>query len=966
MLREKSLEYFVKIRIIAWNIHFIINIMSDFKELQVFYTNNIVGNLEILLKKNKDKILTHEDNIKNLSKLYTQNYNILPDGKIVVLNTDNEEVGTIDSIAELTPFLEQLEKDAKRKEDTNNRNIKTLTNENEVIEKILSNKNFSFTLFVQGKTVDATFESSDPKIKKLLQSKSKSLLQDLPVIEEKVGDFTKETQSHLVDNEESVEENNSDLDTSELSNANEETLDVTTEAHSVIDTMSQEVAEDPDSDLFSDNTFIFEDDSKVALPEEGVEDLSFDIPSEDGSSMGDDVSTENNFSVNDLDFSFENTSDTVEDFSFVDTSTNNDLEGIDYTLDVENDPVNVMNTLPEEDIEAQEETITDIDFSLDAENDINNLFDEEVIQNNLDSFEEGSTDSLTFDEAVEDGNEVKQEGMGDVGGKNNSYLDDFEDTTLFSEDNFEDTNLFLEDTENNSEETDDLFVEAHETDVPEDSDDFLFSEDVNTAQEEQTEVAEQHSDENDFLFDEEVSTHESIDDASDDFDLFVDEESKAVADSIDAASDDFDLFVEEESEEVADTAENQNEEDDFLFEDEEYTEEQPANDISLEDNEDNSDELFVEADEDFDFVEVNSEDVAIENAPEKEGNTTIIHNHYHTTTGTASVDSAVTAPIPASINVVGATSDVGNLDIPTIPSETFDINSIGNLDVELPESPTLEHAETQYMDAKTVSEPQDTEKQKVIPEWRNEQKEENIAFQETNFANISDSSSDVLSFLSDLKKKNYISENLSPKAFVLKKEGFLDRYSSREKTIGVIAIVLVGVIVASVIGFLSVISNLNSTIVSKDNALQNKTTEATAMKNKEEALRKELETKQAQEQANSRMIDGSAVEAFSLSMIDKVKLEGKEDPNIKVDVVSGKYLLLRFSEIQPQVGQKLTITFNNGRAPLDYFVSKSMAGIQEGIQGITQYIEQEAQSGSSSKHFILIADNNKNYFRANP
>lgn len=43
-----------------------------------------------------------------------------------------------------------------------------------------------------------------------------------------------------------------------------------------------------------------------------------------------------------------------------------------------------------------------------------------------------------------------------------------------------------------------------------------------------------------------------------------------------------------------------------------------------------------------------------------------------------------------------------------------------------------------------------------------------------------------------------------------------------------------------------------------------------------------------------------------------------------------------------------------------------MSGLQDGIQGITQYIEQEAKNNPNQKYFILIADNNKNYYRANP
>lgn len=104
---------------------------------------------------------------------------------------------------------------------------------------------------------------------------------------------------------------------------------------------------------------------------------------------------------------------------------------------------------------------------------------------------------------------------------------------------------------------------------------------------------------------------------------------------------------------------------------------------------------------------------------------------------------------------------------------------------------------------------------------------------------------------------------------------------------------------------------MNKTIQDKNNELQTKTAEINSAKTKEEQARKELEAKAAQEQAQNRMIDGSSTEAFSLSMIETIKLEGREDPNIKIDVVSGKYLLLRFEGLQPEVGQKLTISFNN-------------------------------------------------------
>lgn len=223
----------------------------------------------------------------------------------------------------------------------------------------------------------------------------------------------------------------------------------------------------------------------------------------------------------------------------------------------------------------------------------------------------------------------------------------------------------------------------------------------------------------------------------------------------------------------------------------------------------------------------------------------------------------------------------------------------------------------------------------------------------------------VTTFLAEMKKNNIVSENFSPKQFVLRNEGFFDRYTSREKYIGT---ALIGIVILSVtvlFFMFSIMNNAQSEVDRKNQELIDTQSQLINIKKEQDELKKEADKQKSIDEHNSKMIAWSSSEAFSLGMIEKVKLEGIEDPNIKIDVINNKYLLIRYSSLKPQVGQKLTITFNNDRQPLNYIISKSMTGLAEGYSGIVDVIEKEAQ-GSSNKHFIVITDSNSNFFRANP
>ena len=389
--------------------------------------------------------------------------------------------------------------------------------------------------------------------------------------------------------------------------------------------------------------------------------------------------------------------------------------------------------------------------------------------------------------------------------------------------------------------------------------------------------------------------------------------------------------------------------------------------------------------DDLDFPDLEAED---------EGGSTIIHNHYSWTPEQSNISHLdggnqlnavqgsvwVNAAWAASLGWVVMQPLDWSIGGTNISAETININTDSfDLDTDDLDLPEVERDENYSLniDNLDISWEANTEENtnEDIPannhsdnsQWVNDRNEEDIHFDNAEeVVAVAGSSAVATSFLTNIKNANKVTENFSPNVFVLKNESFLDKYTAKEKMLWgaliafiLFAIAIIGVLVMNMQSTQSELNKKNQELNSKQTEIQNAQTQA-------ENAKREADKKKAEEEYNNQTITGSSADGFSLSMIDKIKLEAMEDPNVKADVIANKYLIIRFWSLKPEIGQKLTVTFNNWRAPLNYIISKSITGLAEGYNGIVQVIEEEANKTGQNKQFIIITDGNNNFFRANP
>lgn len=970
------------------NISFTKTSMNSLQSIQEFYTGNILNNLSLFLIKNNEKIEEYKQKLSELdSSEHSFSYVINAEWKVEISNSNGELVETIDNISLLNDKLEELNKTTNNKKTAINKQILTVYNENELINEIINKQNFSFTLSSHWKTVEATFDSENPKVKKFLQQKSKTL-----IVEPELKENTKEdnaSNNSMIDIATGVAWatvlwtmlTNTEEVLAEEENTNKEAQDVISEEVLEgldIENSNNDTTETTEDISVEDNQLDINDDDYHPTSEELDEFFWVDLwenlnleevedntneeisPSEEQLSLDFDSLDINEFELNNTESpSNEETSDeyqlTMEDveevfweqlqlnfdeFDVEDTTTveakeeiveesllTNDLPdsiGDDFNISLDNDFTN-FDSIVEEQSEVVEETNASDEMSL-----VNDEFNFDDFDSLVDNSEE-----LNQNTNIEEVNNTELNSLDSELTLNNSF-DDMElpdlSTNTTSEENIVD--------ESNNVELNNEFTDFDNFDLPD------LDVETNVEAQDNNEVEDNNLESNS------------------DFSHF---------DDLDFP--DIDTEINNEAQDIGPKDETSQEFTDF--DDLDLPDLSPAEDNTTLDSNIENNEVNNTIEDDLDFPEFNDLGTEENNA------TTVVHNHYTVAPEQVSnglpiqqVAGGIVAWAAGAVTGIAATPwviaggtgwltaetiNINNTPLELDPLDTSDLvvdtNSIGVDRNALDVMPDISQINT---NSSEISEPN--------TEWKNNN-EEGIWFSTTNAVNVAASATTgaiAMKFISDIKTANKSVENFSPNVFVLKKEGFLDKFSAKEKMLwgALIAFLVFAVVIVWVL--LSSMKSAQSELEKKNSELNSKQAEIQNIKKETENAQKEAAKTQAEEEYKNQKITGSSTEGFSLSMIDKIKIEAMEDPNVKADVIANKYLLIRFNSLKPEIGQKLTISFNNWQAPLNYLISKSITGLAEGYNGIVQVIEDEANKTGQNKQFIIITDWNNNFFRANP
>lgn len=155
--------------------------MANINEIQTFYTNAIINNLNIIKANNDLKIKDFSEEILKCKDYNNYEVKLNNDWSSTVFysvwNEKKEKI--LLDIDALNLFLDEIESELKKKITTTEQKINKIEVENVLLQKIITLKNFSFSvLYAHGRT-NLDFESSDNSIKKFLNSKSKLLTSNL-------------------------------------------------------------------------------------------------------------------------------------------------------------------------------------------------------------------------------------------------------------------------------------------------------------------------------------------------------------------------------------------------------------------------------------------------------------------------------------------------------------------------------------------------------------------------------------------------------------------------------------------------------------------------------------------------------------------------------------------------------------------------------------------------------------------
>lgn len=990
--------------------------MNSLQSIQEFYTGNILNNLSLFLIKNNEKIEEYKQKLNELnSSEHSYSYVINAEWKVEISNSHWELVETIDNISLLNDKLEELNKNTNNKKTAINKQILSVYNENELINEIINKQNFTFTLSSHGKTVEATFDSENPKVKKFLQQKSKTLITESEAKEDK-KDFSNDTIG--------------DVATGVLWASALGVMATNIEEATAVETNNiKEIEEVLPEDVLENTSIEVEDNSSFNTTE--------DIVEEDNQS----VTTDYEPTTEELDISFgidinpEEETETINeedifngeqltlDFSDFDTEELNSVES-PSNEEVEEDVASMEDVKWDKEVFGEQLKITfddieevfweqpQLDVKWDDEvfweqyqitfDDIEEVFWEQP-QLNVDTLNDITTDiqkdtieePLSLTEAIDTSlvnDNIETNSF--VNNEEISLDNEFTDFESLVEEQWEETNsneeISLTNDEFNFDDFDSLVDNSEgETDSIElnsevttntsfddmELPDFNLSNDIDMSENNNTEVNNTESDSEYTDFDNfdlpDLSVETNIEWENNNETINSDENNISEFDDFELP--DLDTEVVEQTQDVVETTEDNSIQNFDDFDDLDLP------DISTTVDATENNDIPSHTEDDLDLPDFNDLEEGTTNV--EENATTIVHNHYtvapEQVTNWLPVQQVVSGMVAwASMAWVAATPGVIANGSSGITAENININNVPLELDPLDTSDLLVDANSIWADNSgldtipDISQIKTNSSEEIIPntEWKNDN-EENVWFTNANSINVAASATAgavAMKFISDIKTANKSVDNFSPNAFILKKESFLDKFSTKEKMLWgaliaflVFAIIIVWALFASMKSTQSELEKKNSELNSKQAEIQN-------IKKETENAQKEAAKTAAEEEYKKQKITGSSTEGFSLSMIDKIKIEAMEDPNVKADVIANKYLLIRFNSLKPEIGQKLTISFNNGQAPLNYLISKSITGLAEWYNGIVQVIEDEANKTGQNKQFIIITDWNNNFFRANP
>lgn len=814
---------------------------------------------------------------------------------------------TLQDIEALNTFLDEIEGESKKRITKIENKKHSIETENSLIQKISSQKNFSFSISYAHKDLNLDFESSDPAIKKFLNSKSKFLTSNFD--ESKTIDNVESFIANEVipsvefdapGKSEYIEDNHL------LPNESEPTLDwlfndspdlglgINDESISSIDNILWDdiiVNDIAVKDDFFDATTIIEDNNEESPttdtdipPSDDIDDGFFDISdSVTNDNIEDSESVDNDNKDND---SF------GDDFIWLwESSWLNEVitKTDDEALPVIDDNSGFDDILWIEDSESSNTEPENIEDVIDQENEdkSNNEVDDFLWLGETSSFEsevDETPHNIIWNDIVEETQDVV------------SIEDDF--LGLGTTDTNDESNIFKnEETIINTETQGEVLIE----------DDFLWIWDTKETDIIEDPLSELTNDDNgnaeDFLW------------------LWESTDSNNSEDPLDGL-----------------IPENNNIEDDFLW---------LGNDTetSINDNEAFENEKQPMVEDDFLWlwdpkidveptISTQSFDVQPIQTPQT------VQPIIIQIQQPAVVPQFVSTPVPTTI------SDVVETNVNT--TETKDI--IEKKSIEDP----LEWLNTSDINDEELSwiDVIDTIKEKapdiVLPK-RNE----------------TDIESDKIS-LDFLAKVKTLKTKIFPNnSFIIKKEGILDKFSGREKILtAVTAFTFIILVVGWIFGS-NEISSVKTEYTWKEDSFNQEITTLKTQVKWLEAEKEELIGKKKDAEEKAQPILGSA-KNLSLSNIEKIKVDEESDPKMTTSVIKNKYLVVKLPSLKPAAWKKLTIVLNDWQS-IDYIIKKSISWTSDWIPQIIDNIEKELSTKpEDQRFFVLVGTDSKQYYIAQP
>lgn len=208
-----------------------------------------------------------------------------------------------------------------------------------------------------------------------------------------------------------------------------------------------------------------------------------------------------------------------------------------------------------------------------------------------------------------------------------------------------------------------------------------------------------------------------------------------------------------------------------------------------------------------------------------------------------------------------------------------------------------------------------------------------------------------------LNKKISIYSN---EEFPIRNEKFYDNYSAREKKIWIIMISLILLFIITILWSIFSLSSIkwNSSTELDIKNKKIKTLEIN-IKNLEWEV-KTLEEKVAEKIEKSKLIEWSGNQ-LSLSVIDKILIDNKEDMALITKVYQDKYLSLNPSTIDPKINSKIILQFNDGRSDIIYRIKKKIVW-----NNLPDIVEQTETSLKWTPFIIISSISRDWYFIAEP